>query len=78
MNTPEENQLQRVFVERQLRMLLAEVYAAHRLYTDDGELSDSSMHPSIDFLRDSPLEIKQKMMQRVEIKMRKLEGNENV
>lgn len=38
--------------EAHLRWLLARVYSGANLYCDDGEMSDSSAHPAIDFLRD--------------------------
>lgn len=47
-----------------LRRLLAVRYAGAVLYTDDGELQDNYEQPMIDFLRDAPSEIEQKMYQR--------------
>lgn len=49
---------------RALRELLAIHVAGASLYTDDGELSDYSVHPSIDFLRDTPEQIKAKLIER--------------
>jgi hypothetical protein len=40
-----------------LRMLLGVVIAGPTLYTDDGECSDASRFPIIDFLRDTPEQI---------------------
>lgn len=50
--------------ERTLRRLLCLIYSRGHAYTDDGELSDSRQHPSIDFLRDAPADIEAKMTQR--------------
>ena len=50
--------------EYKLRMLLAFKCTGALLYCDDGELSDSSAHPGIDFLRDSPDNIQTKLRQR--------------
>lgn len=50
--------------EIDLRMLLCITYAGGAAYTDDGEAQDSRALPVIDFLRDSPAEIQQKMQQR--------------
>lgn len=51
--------------ERTLRDLLASVYCPPpSLYYDDGELQDNRMHPTIDFLRDDPILIHSKMIQR--------------
>ena len=48
-----------------LRRLLAfRVTSPALLYTDDGELSDASARPLIDFLRDSPQEIQAKLIER--------------
>lgn len=46
---------------RRLRRLLACCYAGAALYTDDGELQDSSAFPVIDFKRDSLDVIEQSM-----------------
>jgi hypothetical protein len=43
--------------DRAIRRLLGRATCGWSLYTDDGECSDASQQPSIDFLRDSPLEI---------------------
>lgn len=50
---------------RELRMLLA-LYAvgSSHLYLDDGEISDSSVHPGIDFKRDSVHDIQERLIQR--------------
>jgi hypothetical protein len=50
--------------ERKLRTLLAINIAGARLYADDGELSDSSQSPSIDFLREDPEVIAEKLRMR--------------
>jgi hypothetical protein len=44
-----------------LRRLLAFHYSGTKLYHDDGELQDNSAHPLIDFKRDTPHEIREKM-----------------
>jgi len=46
------------------RVSLALAYSGAKLYTDDGELSDSSAHPFIDYRRDSYAEIKAAIEQR--------------
>lgn len=46
------------------RVSLALAYSGAKLYTDDGELSDSSVHPFIDYRRDSYAEIKAAIEQR--------------
>jgi hypothetical protein len=51
-------------VELQLRKLLALQVAGAMLYTDDGELQDSSKYPFIDFLRDSPEKIEAALFKR--------------
>jgi hypothetical protein len=48
----------------QLRQMLAKSTCAATLYTDDGELSDSSVAPFIDFKRDSPEQIRLKLQTR--------------
>ena len=50
--------------EDELRVMLALSYAGTHLYTDDGELQDSSVFPHIDFKRDSVSAIKDKMAER--------------
>lgn len=53
--------------ERALRQLLALWYSGPGLlYTDDGELQDNSKHPCIDFLRDSPETLAEKMRERAQ------------
>lgn len=47
-----------------LRRLLAERVAGLNLYVDDGELSDSSTYPHIDFIRDTPEAIAEKLKMR--------------
>jgi hypothetical protein len=47
-----------------LRELLAYQYAGFLLYHDDGELQDNRAYPFIDFLRDDPAVIQEKMIQR--------------
>lgn len=51
--------------ERLLRRLLCKVYAGPLAYMDDGEAQDSRAAPMIDFLRDTPASIQEKMRQRV-------------
>lgn len=50
--------------ERKLRQLLARSYAGRLGYFDGGELQDNSAMPYIDFLRDEPEVIEQKMKER--------------
>ena len=50
--------------ERRLRRLLCLVKHGRSAYMDDGEAQDSSVHPSIDYLRDSLDEIEAKWRQR--------------
>lgn len=52
---------------RELRELLAFQIGGMTLYRDDGELSDSSAHPSIDFRRDTPTLIKRALIRRAEL-----------
>lgn len=54
--------------ELKLRRLLAMRVAGAMLYTDDGELSDGTEHPAIDFLRNSPEEIEALLRRRAELK----------
>lgn len=51
-------------IERRLRRMLCAAKHGRRAYMDDGEASDSSAHPSIDYLRDSLDEIEAKWRQR--------------
>lgn len=55
-------QAQRTEIE--LRKLLCVTYAGGAAYMDDGEAQDSRALPVIDFLRDTPAEIQNKMQQR--------------
>jgi hypothetical protein len=50
--------------EKLLRKLLAIRVAGASLYGDDGELQDNSVHPCIDFKRDSAMEIERKLLER--------------
>ena len=50
--------------ERRLRRLLCAARHRHSAYMDDGEASDCSVHPSIDYLRDSLDEIEAKWRMR--------------
>ncbi|MGC4396030.1 hypothetical protein [Hydrogenophaga sp. T2] len=50
--------------EREIRRMLCVAYAGASAYMDDGEAQDNRAHPSIDFLRDTPDVIRQKMMAR--------------
>lgn len=47
-----------------LRRILATVYCGILLYADDDELQDNTVHPHIDFNRDSASIILQKIQQR--------------
>lgn len=49
---------------KELRRLLARAIAGSRLYADGGELQDNSVHPTIDFQRDSVAEIECKLAER--------------
>ena len=53
--------------ERHIRRLLCSYASGPGAYRDDGEASDSSTHPGIDFLRDSAEEIEQKLRERVTV-----------
>ena len=53
--------------ERWFREALAHCYCGAGLYRDDGELQDSRMHPTIDFLRDPPATIARLMRTRAEL-----------
>ena len=50
--------------EKHLRRMLCVAHAGALAYMDDGEASDSRMHPTIDFLRDSPKDIQRKIWER--------------
>lgn len=50
--------------EKELRKILCVTYAGAYAYMDDGEAQDSRANPTIDFMRDTPAEIQQKMQQR--------------
>lgn len=50
--------------EKHLRRMLCAAHAGALAYMDDGEASDSRMHPTIDFLRDSPKDIQRKIWER--------------
>ena len=52
-----------------LRRMLALQVAGGKLYTDDGELSDSSDFPAIDFLRDTPDFIREALIKRNQRKL---------
>lgn len=56
---------EQVKTESMLRWLLAKTYSGAKLYHDDGEMSDSSAHPAIDFLRDAWEDIESKMLARL-------------
>lgn len=63
--------------ERNLRRMLALRVSGAKLYADDGELSDSSEHPFIDFLRDDVDVIAAKLQIRGENQlMRQYDGEE--
>lgn len=55
--------------EPALRRLLALAHCCSTLYTDDGELSDCSVFPDIDFKRDSVEVIEQKLKERAARKL---------
>lgn len=48
----------------ELRRMLCLAHAGAMAYLDDGEASDASAHPAIDYLRDSPAAIRDKLNQR--------------
>lgn len=50
--------------ERELRRMLCIMYAGGHAYMDDGEAQDNRANPPIDFMRDSPEVIQQKIQQR--------------
>ena len=50
--------------EKKLRVLLAFAVGSPGLYTDDGELHDTSETPFIDFKRDSPEKIEAALRER--------------
>lgn len=52
---------------RKLRRMLCAAHCGRTAYTDDGEASDASVWPFIDFLRDSPDEIQSKLRGRAEV-----------
>lgn len=49
---------------REIRKMLCVAYAGATAYMDDGEAQDNRANPCIDFLRDSPDEIRRKMRAR--------------
>lgn len=49
---------------RELRRMLCLAHAGAAAYLDDGEVQDASAHPCIDYLRDSPDVIRDKLHQR--------------
>jgi len=56
---------------RRLQRMLGVLFSGYRyLYTDDGEFSDSR-HPTIDWMRDTPFELKEKMRERNQSRMEK-------
>lgn len=61
---PEERQNSLPNENAILRRLLAIRVGGTALYTDDGELQDSSVMPAIDFKRDSAIEIERKLIER--------------
>lgn len=54
-----------------LRHLCGALYAGPALYLDDGEIQDNRDTPFIDFLRDPPEEIRQKIITRAQNKATK-------
>ena len=59
--------------EYKLRSMLCDAYSGAKAYRDDGEMSDSSVLPSIDFLRDSVDQIEKSIQTRRNISYKKLE-----
>jgi hypothetical protein len=53
----------------QLRILAAGLFAGPDLYMDDGEIQDNREYPYIDFLRDAPEEIREKIISRAKTRM---------
>lgn len=49
---------------RELRIMVAYAHAGMGLYTDDGELQDTTRHPFIDWKRDPIDEIQRKIAER--------------
>lgn len=64
--------------ERKLRVMLALSAGGRGLYTDDGELSDGTEHPFIDFLRDDPEVIEGKLQVRGQNRMQKQYAGEEI
>ena len=65
--------------ERQIRRMFCATYASDSSpYMDDGEAQDNSMHPCIDFLRDSPEQIRSKMIERAIAKHKEQPAQEPV
>lgn len=50
--------------DREVRRMLCVAHSP-RAYMDDGEASDASVHPFIDYLRDTPDQIRNKWAQRI-------------
>lgn len=50
--------------ERELRRMLCSVYAGSAAYMDDDEAQDNRVQPCIDFMRDTPAQIAEKMANR--------------
>jgi len=50
--------------DKTLRRMLCVAVCGLSAYMDDGEASDASVHPNIDFLRDSPKDIQRKIWER--------------
>lgn len=68
-------QLDSVTNENQLlRLLLAVQVAGTELYTDDGEMLDSTAAPIIDFKRDSVVDIRRKLRERGLKRMQEIEA----
>jgi hypothetical protein len=64
------NELETKTIENtQLRILAGGLFAGSDLYMDDGEIQDNREYPFIDFLRDAPEEIREKIIARARTKM---------
>lgn len=67
---PQPDELQRLAegepsaTERKLRLILCTQVAGALAYLDDGEMQDNRVPPFIDFLRDTPADIHNKMLER--------------
>jgi hypothetical protein len=53
----------------QLRILAGGLFGGSDLYMDDGEVQDNREYPHIDFLRDAPEEIREKIITRAKARI---------